>query len=124
MIPAVEHVGELRSEPEPFGLSPKDVAGTSLPQLKKIAIGLIREGWTRFRFIDGCYRFEICRLDDRTRALMVGVLRKCGVVPREQISISVLDPLAEHECDAARFLADGSGMRPTDVRRNAWRFSR
>ena len=54
-VPVVEHLIALQQEPERFGLSPRDVAGARIEQLRVLAEDLIRSGWTRFRFLAGAY---------------------------------------------------------------------
>ena len=54
-----EHLMAIAERPDLFGLSPNEVKGADELALRAIAERLITQGWTRFRYLDGKYLFEV-----------------------------------------------------------------
>ena len=94
--PIVEHVLAIRSDPEVFGLTRRDVSALDLGGLRDLAIGLIRRGWTRFRYLDGRYMFEVDSAEKRIPVIL-GVLADAGAHDQEEAWVSQVSPLAEFQ---------------------------
>lgn len=86
MMPVQEHLLAIRDRPDLFGLSRNEVP-QDLDQVRKIAEGLIARGWTRYRYLDGRYHFEVD--DARKRIGLVDkILGKAHAVPQGLVAIT------------------------------------
>jgi hypothetical protein len=82
-----EHLLAIRELPEEFGLSGQEVRGLDLDAIRQLAEGLIATGWTRYRYLDGVYHFEV---DGAKKKIGVidDVLSLARAIPLEQLVIT------------------------------------
>ena len=93
-MPVNEHLTALAEVPEQFGLSQQEVAGADERVLRRLAERLITQGWTRYRYLDGVYHFEV---DDFNRRVgpIEKVLELAQALPQEEIFIVQFSPHKE-----------------------------
>ncbi len=121
-ISVFEHLLEIRQNPEKFDLSPKDVERASMEDLRDLAIELIKEGWTRFRFLGGVWNFEVASVKNR-KELIEEILVTHQAWPQERLIISQLSPKRDYQGSVAQFY-DRSMFRHYELGRlSRWRFS-
>lgn len=94
-----EHLIAIRDDPDSFGIPYSEVESIKgLPMedqidyLRKIADGMISQGWTRYRYLDGTYHFEV---DDaqRRHSVIDDILARANAAPQESLIVSqVLSP--------------------------------
>ena len=121
-VPVVEHLIALQQEPERFGLSPRDVAGARIEQLRVLAEDLIRSGWTRFRFLAGAYAFEVDNAKRRI-GIIENVLADARAYGRETVVISQAVPKREFEGSVDDVYERRIFMWQENPARNRWRFT-
>jgi hypothetical protein len=118
----IEHLIEIQHHPETFGLSVKDVKGASISKLRDLAVELIREGWTRFRFLSGVWNFEVDAAKRRVD-LMEDILVTHQAHPQERVVISQVSPKKDYQGTVAQFY-DRSIFRHYELsHKNQWRVS-
>jgi hypothetical protein len=126
-IPVVEHLPALQRHLWRFGLSDRDVRGASLEQLRAMAVDLIAQGWTRYRYLDGVHRLEVADLRGTAAAFALladrGWMDPWTTPARERVVISLVSP----RVDLAGKVGDTperlwTARRPPG-RQNRWRFS-
>lgn len=88
MMPVQEHLLAIRDRPDLFGLSRNEVP-RNLDQVRKIAEDLISKGWTRYRYLDGKYHFEVDAARKRI-GLVDEILGKAHAIPQELVVITPL----------------------------------
>lgn len=121
-IPVIEHLIALKEEPERYGLSPRDVQKAGIKELRELAVGLIKEGWTRFRFLGGVWNFEVDSVKMKT-GLIEEILVTHQAWPQERIIVSQVSPKRDYQGTVAQFY-DRSMFRHYELGRlNRWRFS-
>lgn len=121
-IPVIEHLIALKEEPERYGLSPRDVEKAGIKELRDLAIQIIREGWTRFRFLGGVWNFEVDSVKMKM-GLIEEILVTHQAWPQERIIISQMSPKRDFQGTVAQFY-DRSMFRHYELGRlNRWRFS-
>lgn len=121
-VPVVEHLITIKENPEIFGLPPREVAKARIEDLRKIAVKLIAEGWTRFRFLGGVWNFEVNNIRMR-KELIEEILVSHRAWPQERIIISQADPKRDYQGTVAQFY-DRSLFRHYELGRlSRWRFS-
>jgi len=119
-ISVAEHILAIGECPERFRVRPAEVAGADGARLRLVGLLLIREGWTRYRCLDGEHLFDVDFL--QLRATLIGrVLRRVGSLPHEEARVSRAEPGARPDGGAARSLADGpSGLAEVEAGSCAW----
>ena len=121
-IPVIEHLLALKEEPERFGLSPRDVAKAGVKELRELAVTIISEGWTRFRFLGGVWNFEVDNVKMK-KDLIEEILVTHQAWPQERIVISQAKPKRDYQGAVAQFY-DRSMFRHYELGRlSRWRFS-
>jgi hypothetical protein len=121
-IPVIEHLLALKEAPETFGLSPRDVERAGLIELRELAVKIIGEGWTRFRFLGGVWNFEIDNIRTK-KDLIKETLVTHQAWPQERIIISQAKPKRDYQGSVAQFY-DRSMFRHYELGRlSRWRFS-
>lgn len=119
-----EHLMAIRERPEDFGLSLRDVAGQDIDGLRRVAEDLIGQGWTRYRYLDGRYHFEV---DSATRRMRIieDVLMEAQAHQDEEVWISQVSPPQEYQGKVSE-VYDRVIIRfqKKHVERNKWRFSK
>ena len=122
VIPVVEHLIEIQRNPEPFGLSPREVDQRSMEELRDIARFLIRDGWTRFRYLSGIWHFEV----DQAKpwiSIFKDILVQGNAYPQEQVAIAQASPKRDYRGTVAQF-HDRSMFRHYELGRgNRWRLT-
>jgi len=86
MMPVQEHLLAIRDRPDLFDLSRNEVP-QDLDQVRKIAENLISKGWTRYRYLDGKYHFEVDDVGKRI-GLIDEILGKAQAIPQELVVIT------------------------------------
>ena len=86
MMPVQEHLLAIRDRPDLFGLSRQEVP-QDLDQVRIIAESLITKGWTRYRYLDGRYHFEVDDVRKRI-GLIDDILGKARAIPQELVVIT------------------------------------
>lgn len=118
----VEHLMALRERPDLFDLS-GDYRHADTEELRDMAVELIKSGWTRFRYLDGTYFFEVDNAKKRM-ALMEDVLSGCGAHEFEDVIISQLQAPATDYQGTVADLYDRKIMRfQSNPKKNKWRLS-
>lgn len=85
-FPITEHLLAIQERPDIFGIS-QDVRHADIPELRELAVELIESGWTRFRYLDGNWLFEVDFA--RTKMSYIDeVLSDCGAHSSETVTIS------------------------------------
>ena len=122
-IPVVEHLAAIAMYPHYFGLTRADVEGADLPELRVLADGLIREGWTRFRVLADSFNFEVDSARRRMR-LVEDVLTQVGAIQEDAVVISQASPRREFEGTVAD-VYDRIILRfqENNPKLNRWRFT-
>lgn len=119
-----EHLLALKERPGDFGIPERDVATQDIEGLRNVAEGLIGQGWTRYRYLDGRYSFEV---DDAIRRMRIieDVLMDAKAYPDEDVWISQVSPLKEYQGKVSEVF-DHVIIRfqKKDVEPNKWRFSK
>jgi hypothetical protein len=82
-----EHLLAIKDSPEEFGLSPQQVAGLDMDAIRGLAEEMIGSGWTRYRYLDGVYHFEVDDAKRRT-SIIDDVLIQSRALPQEQLVIT------------------------------------
>ena len=82
-----EHLLATRESPEEFGLMGQEVRCLDLDAIRQLAEGLIDKGWTRYRYLDGVYHFEV---DEAKKKIGVidDILGLACAIPLEQLVIT------------------------------------
>ena len=91
-----EHLMAIAERPDLFGLSRREVEGADEAVLRKIAERLIAQGWTRYRYLDGKYMFEVDDARRRTGTIEE-VLMSAHALPQEGIFVVQFSPHMEYE---------------------------
>lgn len=121
-IPVVEHLLAIKENPNLFFLSPKEVEKARIPELRKIAVDLIKDGWARFRFLGGVWNFEVDNVKTK-KDLIEEILITHQAWPQERIIISQVSPKKDYQGSVAQFY-DRSMFRHYELGKvNRWRFS-
>lgn len=122
-IPVIEHLLAIQHYPHVFGFTKRDVSGRRIDHLRDLAEKMIRDGWTRFRFLNNTWAFEVGDIKSRI-GYIEGVLAKSGAQPHEGILISQVKQHREWEGTVEKFF-DRTLFRNFEVNpnRNRWRFS-
>lgn len=120
-IPVREHLLTIQDHAELFDLSPTEVSGVGIDGLRNVAVRLIDASWTRFRYLDGVWNFEV---NDAKRKLELirAVLADCGALEHETVSICQTAPFAEFTASVADLQSAGLPGEPGE-HLNTWRFS-
>lgn len=122
-VPVVEHLATLAEYPQHFDLSPRDVKGALIDDLRALANEIISDGWTRFRVLDGVMHFEVSDLKEKIgiiEAVMVEVI----AAQEDRVIISQSSPRRDFDCKAADvFDRVVERFSSTNPRKNKWRFS-
>lgn len=121
-IVVVEHLLAIASEPERFDL-PQSLHGErDVETLRSAAVDLIKNGWTRFRYLMGIYAFEV---DNASRRLPVieKVLSDVRAYGQENVSISEFDPRREYEGTVEDVFDRKITRFAANPGKNTWRFS-
>lgn len=122
-VPVVEHLATLAEYPQYFDLSPRDVKGASIDDLRALANEIIRDGWTRFRVLDDVMHVEVNNLRQKI-SVIDAVLVEVGAGLKDRVIISQSSPRREFECKAADvFDRVVERFSETNPRKNRWRFS-
>ena len=82
-----EHLLAIRESPEEFGLSGKEVRGRNLDAIRLLGEGLIADGWTRYRYLDGVYHFEVNDAKNKI-SVIKDILSLARAIPHEQVFIT------------------------------------
>lgn len=121
-IPVIEHLITIKIEPERFGIPERDVRNASIKDLRDIAVGIIKEGWTRFRFLGGVWNFEVNSVKNK-KDLIEEILVTHQAWPQERIIVSQANPKKDYQGTVAQFY-DRSIFRHYELGQyNRWRFS-
>src|SRR3990170_1849178 len=118
-ISVIEHLIEIQHHPETFGLSRRDVKGASIQDLHGMAVKLILDGWTRFRFLSGVWNFEVDSVK-RRRQLIEDILVTHQAFHLERVVISQATPKRDYQGSVAQFY-DQSMFRHYELGRSTWR---
>lgn len=117
-----EHLLALKERPDIFGLQDNDVKRADIPKLRDLAVELIESGWTRFRYLDGVWAFEVDKFS--RRALLVeDVLSKCGAYSAEEVTISQLNPHRDFSGTVEDVFERRIERFQANPGRNKWRLS-
>ncbi len=120
-FPVTEHLLALRQRPDLFGLS-DDTKRADIPQLREFAVALIESGWTRFRYLDGTWLFEVDNAK-RKMLLIEDVLSHCNAYGEERVTISQISPKVESE-GTVDDVYDRTILRfQSNPKKNKWRLS-
>jgi hypothetical protein len=97
MEPVNEHLLALAERPDIFGLSEQEVRGADEKALRKLGERLIMQGWTRYRYLNGKYLFEVDNVRNRI-ATIEKVLQAANAIPQEELVIAQFSPHQEFNC--------------------------
>ena len=87
-----------------------------------MAVDLIKDGWTRFRFLGGVWNFEVNNVRTK-KDLIEEILVTHQAWPQERIIISQVSPQRDYQGTVAQFY-DRSLFRHYELGRvTGWRFS-
>lgn len=121
-IPVVEHLLAIKQEPERFGIPQREVRTAGIDELRALSVKLIKEGWTRFRFLGGVWNFEVDTVKMK-KDLIEEILVSHRAWPQERIIISRMSPKRDYQGSVVQFY-DRSIFRYYERGRlNRWRFS-
>lgn len=121
-IPVIEHLLALKEQPERYGLQRRDVERATVKDLRDLAVKIISEGWTRFRFLGGVWNFEVNNVKNK-KDLIEEILVTHQAWPQERIIISQANPKRDYQGSVAQFY-DRSLFRHYELGRlNRWRLS-
>jgi hypothetical protein len=121
-VPVIEHLLALKEAPETFGLSVRDVERSGLIELRELAVKIIKEGWTRFRFLSGVWNFEVNSIRNK-KDLIEEILVTPQAWPQERIVISQASPKRDYQGSVSQFY-DRSMFRHYELGHlSRWRFS-
>jgi len=118
-VPVIEHLIEIQHNPEAFGLSPRDVKGVTIENLRDIAVDLIKKGWTRFRYLSGTWNFEVDSVRSRIDAIE-RILVGHRAYPQERVVVSQATPKRDYQGTVSEFY-DRSMFRHYELGRSRWR---
>ena len=104
-----EHLLALAERPDIFGLTQQDVAGADEKSLLALGERLIVAGWTRYRYLDGKYLFEVDNAKNRA-GIIERVLQKAQAISQEEVVITQFSPHQEFSGTVGA-LYDGSIFR-------------
>ncbi len=120
--PVIEHLLELKFEPERFGISPRDVEKAGIKDLRDMAVEIIKEGWTRFRYLGGVWNFEVNNVKMK-KDLIEDILVTHQAWPQDRIVISQASPKRDYQGSVSQFY-DRSMFRNYELGRlSRWRLS-
>ncbi len=121
-IIVVEHLLAISSEPERFDLPQSLLGERDVETLRAAAVSLIKNGWTRFRYLVGVYAFEV---DNAARRMSVieKVLADVKAYTAESVSISEFDPRREYEGTVEDVFDRRITRFAANPGKNTWRFS-
>ncbi len=124
-IEVIEHLMAIGQRPDLFGLS-GDYRHADTKDLRDLAVELIEAGWTRYRYLDGTYLFEVDNAKKKM-ALIEDVLSDCGAHEFENVTISQLSQTHAVATDYSGTVADvydRAIMRfQSNPKKNKWRLS-
>lgn len=121
-ISVIEHLIALKEDPERFGLSPRDTGKARVKELRDMAVELIKDGWTRFRFLGGVWNFEVNSVRTK-KDLIEEILVTHQAWPQEHIIITQMRPKRDYQGTVAQFY-DRSLFRHYELGRvSGWSFS-
>jgi hypothetical protein len=118
-ISVIEHLIEIQHHPQTFGLTAREVKGASISDLHGMAVKLILDGWTRFRFLSGVWNFEVDSVK-RRRQLIEDILVTHQAFHLERVVISQATPKRDYQGSVAQFY-DQSMFRHYELGRSTWR---
>src|SRR3990167_9261482 len=90
-IRVTEHLMALMEYPEKFNLTSHDIGGGSIPELRGAALKLLRNGWIRYRYLDGEHMFELAKARARM-GVVEDLLAEVGAHKTEGVIIAEIDP--------------------------------
>ena len=70
-IEVIEHLMALGERPDLFSLTEQDIYPPTVEHLRDVAVGLIRQGWTRFRYLAGVWANFPVRAEPSTEQMEV-----------------------------------------------------
>lgn len=118
----VEHLMTLRERPDLFGID-SSYRHADVPDLRDIAVEMIDSGWTRFRYLNGTYHFEVDSAK-RKLAMIEDVLASCGAHDFEEVVISQTQGAETDLTGAVADVYDKKIMRfQANPKKNKWRLS-
>ncbi len=130
-IPVIEHLQEIQKNPETFNLDQQDVDITGLTpemavaKLGNIALGLIRNGWIRYRMFDIVHHFEVGNLNNsRTKKMVLEILSENVSWPDgERVEINNASTNYSMQETVKQFMLTASTAKyPSDAHKN-WSLS-
>ncbi len=121
-IEVSEHLMAIRERPDLFGIS-EDTSRLDIQDLREWAVDLIESGWTRFRYLDGVWLFEVDNIKKKL-SLIEDVLVHCKAYEVESVNISQISPLLEIEGTVSDVFDRKILRFQTNPKKNKWRLSR
>jgi hypothetical protein len=121
-VPVIEHLLAIKEDPERFGVPRREVVTATVKDLRDIAVGIIKEGWMRFRFLGGVWNFEVNNVKSK-KDMIEEILVTHQAWPQERIIISQASPKKDYQGTVSGFY-DRSIFRHYELGRlSRWRFS-
>lgn len=99
--PVNEHLMAIAERPDLFGLDSQEVRGADEKALRAIAERLITQGWTRYRYLDGKYLFEVDNAPHRAR-IIEDVLQQANAISQEEVIVTQFSPHMEYSGTVAQ----------------------